>query len=200
MESYRTAFCIWLVSLTVLFWRFILAVACFCVPFLLCCFDQSLSRVWLFAAPRTAAHQASLSFMVSWSLFKLMSIELVMPSNHLILCLPLLLLPSVFSSIRGFSHELPLHIRWPKCWIFSSNSISVLPMNIQDWFPLGLTGLISLLFKGLSRVFSSTTVESIKCSALSFLYGPTLAPICDYWKNHSFDHMDLCRWSDRSAF
>ena len=142
MESYRTAFCIWLVSLTVLFWRFILAVACFCVPFLLCCFDQSLSRVWLFAAPRTAAHQASLSFMVSWSLFKLMSIELVMPSNHLILCRPLLLLPSVFPSIGIFSSESALlYIRWSKYWSFSfrislSNDYLGLIFLRIDWFDL----------------------------------------------------------------
>ena len=71
-------------------------------------------------------------------------------------------------------------------------SSPVLSMNIQGWFPLGLTSLISLLSKGLSRVFSSTTFESINYSALSFLYGPTLTSICDYWKNHSFDYTDLC--------
>ena len=80
---------------------------------------QSLSRVRLFATPWTAAHQASLSFTVSWSLLKLMSIESVMPSNHLILCHPLLLLPSIFPSIRVFSNELALCIRWPKYWSFS---------------------------------------------------------------------------------
>ena len=76
---------------------------------------------------------------------------------HLILCRPLLLLPSVFASIRVFSNESVLHFRWPNYWTLAS--ASVLPMNIQDWFPLGLTGLISLLFKGLSRVFSSTIVQ-----------------------------------------
>ena len=106
------------------------------------------------ATPGTAACQASLSFTVSWSLLKLMSIESVMPFNHLILCRPLLL-PSVFPCIRVFSNELALHIRWPKYWSFSFSS--VLPMNIQSWFPLGLTGLIFLQSKGLSRVFSSTT-------------------------------------------
>ena len=85
-----------------------------------------------------------------------MSIESVMPFNHLILFCPLLLLPPVFPSIRVFSNELALYIRWPKYWSFSLSS--VLPINIQNWFPLGLTGLISLQFKGLSRVFSSTTV------------------------------------------
>ena len=83
-----------------------------------------------------------------------MSIESVMPSNHLILCRPLFLLPSIFPSIRVISNESVLHIRWPKYW--SSASASVLPMNIQDWFPLGLTGLIFLQSKGLSRVFNNT--------------------------------------------
>ena len=105
--------------------------------------------VRLFATPWTAARQASLSITNSWSLLKLMSIALVMPSNHLILCRPLLLLPSVFPSIRVFSNESVLHIRWPKYWSF--NSASVLPMNIQDCFPLGLTGLI-LQSKGLSSL------------------------------------------------
>ena len=111
---------------------------------------QLLSCVWLFATPRTAVLQASPSFSISWSLFKLMSFESVMWSNHLILCHPLLLLPSIFCSIRVFSNEL----------LFTSGgqsmgaSASVLPMNIQGLFPLGLTGLISLQSKGLSRVFS----------------------------------------------
>jgi len=83
---------------------------------------QSLSRVWLFATPRTAALQDSLSITKSWSLPKLMSIELVMPSNHLILSHPLLLLPSIFPCIRVFSNESVLHIRWPKYWSFSFNS------------------------------------------------------------------------------
>ena len=82
---------------------------------------QSFSRVWLFVTPWTAAHQASLSFTISWSLLKLMFIESVMPSNHLTLCCPLLLLPSIFPSIRVFSDESALHIRWPKYWSFSFN-------------------------------------------------------------------------------
>ena len=86
-------------------------------------------------------------------LLKLMSVESVMPSNHLI-CHPFLLLPSIFPSIRAFSKESAVCIRWPKYWA----SASVLPMNIQGWFPLGLTGLISLLSPGLSRDLSSTTV------------------------------------------
>ena len=113
------------------------------------------SRVWFFATPWTAAHQVFLSLTISQSLPKFMSIELVMPSNHLILCHPLLLLPSIFTSITVFSNESALHIRWPKYWI--SASASVLPMSIQGWFPLGLTGLI-LQSKGFSTVFSSTTV------------------------------------------
>ena len=110
------------------------------------------------ATPWTAACQASLPFAISWSLLKLMSIELVMPSNHLILCRLPLLLHSVFPSIRVFSSESALCIRWPKYW-GASASASVLPVKIQGWFPLGLTGVISLQSKGLSRVFSNTTVR-----------------------------------------
>ena len=118
---------------------------------------QSLSHVRLFATPWIAARQAFLSITSSWSLLELMSIESVMPTNHLILCHPLLLLPSIFPSIWIFSNESALHIRWPKYWV--SASASVIPMNIQDWFPLGWTGWISLQSKGLSRVFSNTTVQ-----------------------------------------
>ena len=117
---------------------------------------QSHSCVRLFLTPRNAAPQAFLSITNSWSMLKLMSIESVMPSYHLILCHPLLLLPSIFSSIRVFSNESAFCIRWPSIGV--SASASVLPMNIQGWFPLGLTDWISLLSKGLSRVFSSTTV------------------------------------------
>ena len=102
---------------------------------------------------RRLACQASLSFTISQSLLKFMSTEPVMLSNHLILYHPLLLLPSIFPSIRVFSNESVLLIRWPKCW--SLASASVLPMNIQGWFPLGWTGWISLQSKGLSRVFST---------------------------------------------
>ena len=115
------------------------------------------SHVWLFAPPWATALQAPLSFTISWSLFKLMSIESVMPSNCLILCHPLLFLPSIFPSIRVSLNELSLCIRWPKFWSFS---LSVSPSkDIQDSFPLGLTGLICLWSKGLSRVFSSTTAQ-----------------------------------------
>ena len=114
---------------------------------------QSLS-VWLFAIPWTSARQASLSITNSQSPLRLMSIKLVMPFNHLILCCPLLLLPSIFPSIRVFSNELALCIRWPKYWSFSFN---ISPSNEHS-------GLISfrmdsLQSKGLSRVFSNTTVQ-----------------------------------------
>ena len=118
---------------------------------------QSLSHVRLFETPWTSACQASLSVTNSWSPPKLMSIELVMPSNYLILCHPLFLLPSIFPSIRVFSNESTLHIRWPKYWSFSFN---ISPSNnTQDWSPLGWTGWISLQPKGLSRLFSNTTVQ-----------------------------------------
>ena len=114
---------------------------------------KSLSHVWLFVTLWTSACQASLSFIISWSLLKLMSIESVMPCNHLILYRPLLLLPSIFPNMRVFSNESALHISWPK--MAASASASVLLMSIEDLFPLGLTGLISLKSKGLSRVFCS---------------------------------------------
>ena len=118
---------------------------------------QFLSPDQLFATPSIAARQASLSITNSKSLPRLMFIKLVMPSSHLILCLPLLLLPPIPPSIRDFSNESILRMRWPKYW--SSASASVLPMKTQDWSPLGWTGWISLQSKGLSRVFSNTTVQ-----------------------------------------
>ena len=142
------------------------------------------------ATPWTAACQASLSTTKSWSLLKLMSIELVKPSKHLILCCPLLLLPSIFPSIRVFSNESVLHIGWPKYWSFSTS-----PSNeYSGLISLGLRGCISLLSKGFSRVFSNTTVQNINSSVLSLLRSPALPSIHDYWKNHSFDYMSLCRW------
>ena len=117
---------------------------------------QSPSPVWLFATPWTTARQASLSITNSWSLFKLMSIESMMPSNHLILCRP-----------SSHPQSFPASGSFPMNQLFASGgqsigtsaSTSVLPMNIQGWFLLGLAGLISLLSKGLSRVFSSTTAQ-----------------------------------------
>ena len=115
------------------------------------------SRVQLFVTPWIAARQASLSITNFGSSLKLMSIESMMPFSHLILCRPLHLLPLIPPSITVFSNESTLHMRWPKHWSFAS--ASVLPMNTQDWFPLGWTGWMSLQFKGLSRVFSNTTVQ-----------------------------------------
>ena len=112
---------------------------------------QLLSCVQLFATPWTAAHQASLSITNSWSLLKLMSIESVMPSNHLILCCPLLLPPSMFPRIKVFSNESVLHIRWPKCWSFSispSNEYSGLISFRMDWLGLlSVQGTLKILFQ-----------------------------------------------------
>ena len=118
---------------------------------------QWLSHVWLFVTPWNAACQASLSITTSQSLLRLMSIKLVMPSNHLILCRPLLLLPLIFPSIRVFSNESVLRSGGQSIGVSASSS--VLPINIQDWSPLGWTGWISLQSKGCSRVFSNTTVQ-----------------------------------------
>ena len=118
---------------------------------------QSLSRVRVFATPWVTAHQASLSITNSWSWLKLMSIKLAMPSSHLILCRPLLLLPPIPPSMRVFSNESTLHMRWPKYWSFSfsispSNEYSGLISFRMDWLDL-------LIIQGLSRVFSNTTVQ-----------------------------------------
>ena len=147
---------------------------------------ELLSRVSLFVTPWTAACQASLSITNSQSWPKLMFIESVMPSNHLIPCCPLLLLPSIFPSIGVFSNESVLPIRWPK---YSSFSFSIGPSKEysglisfrMDW--LDLLGVQGTLQK------SSPTPQfkSINSSALSFLYSPSLTSIHDYWKNHSFD-------------
>ena len=151
-----------------------------------CVLVQSLSRVWLFATPWTAARQASLSITNSQSLRKLMSIELVMPSNHLILCRPLLLLPSIFPSIRVFSNKSVLRIKWPKDWSFSfsirpSNEYSGLISFRMDWLDLLASP------RGSQESSPTPQFKSINSSALSFLYGPTLISIHDYWKNHSLD-------------
>ena len=154
---------------------------------------QLLSHVQLFATPWTSARQASLSITSSRSFLRLVSIKSVMPSNHLILCHPLLFMPSIFPSIRPFSNE----------WFFvsggqgigASASASVLPMNIQDWFPLGWFDFLAV------QEFSPIPqFKSINSSALSFFYSPTLTSIYDYEKNHSFEYTDLCRQSNVSAF
>ena len=124
----------------------------------------SRSHVQLFATPWTAAHQASLSFPICWSLFRLLSIESRMPSNHLILCCPF----SFFSQSCPASGSFPMRRLFVSGGQSIGASASVLPMNIQSWLSLGLTGLISLLSKGLSRVFSRTTVQKHKeCLVIS---------------------------------
>ena len=126
-----------------------------------------------------------MSSTISWSLLKLMSIQLVMPSNRLILCYLLLLLPSIFPSIRVFSNESVLCIRWPKYWSFSISRF-----NIQDRFPLVLTGLISLQCKGLSWVSSNIAVQKHQfLSAVSLWSSSHIHTDC--WKNHSFDYMEF---------
>ena len=152
-----------------------------------------LSHVQLFTTPWTAAHQGSLSITNSRSLQKLMSFESVMPSNHLILCRPLLLPPSIFPGIRVFSKESALCIRWPKYWSFSFSinpDFSGLISFRIDWFDL-------LAVQG---TFPTPQFKSIDSSALSFLYSPTLTSINDYWKNHNYDYMDLCWQTNISAF
>ena len=144
---------------------------------------QSVSSVTrqLFATPWTIAHQASLSITNSQCLLKLMSIEWVMLSNYLILCCPLLLLPSIFPRIRVFSNG---HIRWPKYWSFSfsistSNEYSGLVSSRIDWFDL-------LTFQGTLKSLTPQ-FKSIESWVLSFLYSPTLTSIHDHWKNHRLD-------------
>ena len=113
---------------------------------------------------------------------KFVSTELI-PSNHLILCCPFLLLPSVFPRSGSFPMSQLVKLGGQSI----GASASVLPMNIQDWFPLGMTGWISLQSKGLSRVFSNTQFKSINSLALSFLHSPTLTSIHDHWRSHSLD-------------
>ena len=154
------------------------------------CFDvhqfisvQSLSRVWLFATPWIAARQASLSFTNSRSSLRLMSIESVMPSSHLILCRPLLLLPPIPPSIRVFSMS-QLFASGGQSTI--SASASFLPKKSQGWSSLEWTGWISLQSKGLPRVFSNTTVEKHQFFGAQ-PSSQSNSHIHDYWKNHSLD-------------
>ena len=144
---------------------------------------QSFSRVWLFETPWIAARQASLSITNSRSLLKLMPIESVMPSNHLIFCRPLLLLPPIPPSIRVFSNESTLHMRWSKYWSFS---FSVSPSSEHP-------GLISFRMDWLDLLAVQGTLKSL-------LQHHTLTSIHDHWKNHSLDQMDLCWQSNVSAF
>ena len=147
---------------------------------------QSLSHVRLFATLWIAARQASLSITISRSSLTFKSIESVMPSSHLILCHPLVLPPSVFPSIRVFSNESALCMRWPKYWSFSfnispSNEHSGLISFRMDWLDL-------LAVQGTLNVSSPTPqFKTINSSMLSFLYSPTLTSIHDYWKNYSLD-------------
>ena len=169
-----------------------------CLSYILyCCFVQPFSHVWLFVIPWTTVHQTSLSFTISWNLLKLISIETVMSSNHLVLCCPLLLLSSIISTSGHFLMSWHFASRGQS--IGASASASVFPMNIQDWYPLGLTGLIFLQTKRLSRVFSNITVQ--KCQF--FHAQPSL------WSNshiHAWllekqylDYMDVSQQSNISA-
>ena len=146
---------------------------------------QSLSRVWPFAIPWIPEHHAFLSITNYWSLLKLMSIESVMTSRHLILCHPLLLLPPILPNIRVFSNESTLHIRWPKYWSFSFiiSPFKEHPGLISfrmDWLDL-------LAVQGTIKSSPIPQFKSISSSVLSFLHSPTLASIHDHWKNHSLD-------------
>ena len=159
---------------------------------------QLLSCVWLFVTPWTTACWASLSITNSRSLLKLMSIESVMPSNHLILYCPLRLSPSIFPSIRVFSSESILCIRWPKYWSFSfsispSNEYSGLISFRVDWLNL-------LAVQGSLKSSPTPQFKSMNSLILSLLYGPTLISVHDFWKDHSFDYMNLCWQSDVFAF
>ena len=151
---------------------------------------QSLNHVWLFVTPWTTAHQASLSITNSWSLLKLMSIKSVTPSNHLILCHPLLLPLSIFLSIKVFLNESALCIRWPKYWSFSfsisPNEYSGLICFRMDWLDL-------LTVQGTLKSFlkhHSSKALILQCSALFIVQLST--SIHDYWKNHSLDKTDFC--------
>ena len=128
----------------------------------------------------------------SWSLLRLMSFESVMPSYHLIPCHPLLLLPSIFPSIRVSSNEFASGGQSTG----ASASASVLPVNIQDWFPLELTDLISLLPRDSQKSSLAPQFKGINSLALSLFYFPALTSVHDYWENHSFD----CRQSNVSLF
>ena len=161
-----------------------------------CVIVQSLSRVQLFATPWTAARQASLSITSSRSLLKLMSIKLVMSSNYLILYWPF------FSCLQFFpaSGSFPVsQFASNGQSIGTSTSASVLPKNIQGWFPLGWTSWNSLQSRDSQGSSPTPQFKSINSSVLSLLCGSTLTSMHDYWKNHSFDYTDLCWQSNVSA-
>ena len=146
---------------------------------------QLVSCVWLFVTPWTTECQASLSITNSHGLPKPMSIKSMMTSKHLILCHPLLLLPSIFPNIRVFSNESALHIRGQSIGI--SVSTSVLPMNTQYWSPLGWTGWIPCSPRDFQVSSPTPQFKSINSLVLSFLHSPTLTSVHDHWKNHSLD-------------
>ena len=145
---------------------------------------QSLSPVWLFVTPWSATHQASLSIINSWSSPKPISIKLVMPSNHLMLCHPLLLLLSIFPASRSFQMSQLFASGGQSTG--ASASTSVLLMNILDWFCLGRTGWMCSP-RDYQESSATPQFKSTNSSALSFLYSPTLTSTHDYWKNHSLD-------------
>ena len=164
----------------------------------LCVYVQSLSHLQVFETLWTAARQAILSITNSQSLLKLMFIKLLIPSNHHILCRPLFLLPSLFPSIRIFSNESVLGIRWPKYWSFSFS------ISLSNEY----SGLISFTIDRVESPCSprdsqesppTPQFKSINSYALSFLYSPILTSIHDHWKNHSLDYTDLCWQSNVSA-
>ena len=159
---------------------------------------QPLSYVRLFVTPWTATRQTSLFITNSRSLLKLMSIELVMPFKHFILCRPISSQLQSFLASGSFSMSQFFTSGGQSVGV--SASASVLSMNIHDWFPLGLTDLISLQSKGLSGVLSNTTVQKHQFISAQLSYSPAFTSIHDYWKNHSFDSMDLCQQSNVSAF
>ena len=163
---------------------------------------ELLSCVQCFAAPRIAAHRASLSFTISGSLLQFMSMMMDMSRWYH---------PTSVAPFSSYPQSFPASGSFPMSLLFASGgqsigtsaSASVLPVNIQGWFPLRLVGLISLQSlqsKWLSRVFSSTTVRKHQFFGTQFLYGPTLTSVHDYWKNHSFDYRALCWQSNVSAF
>ena len=162
------------------------------------------SCVCLFATPQTAACQASLSLTISQSLPKFMSIELIMPSKYLILYGILLLWPSIFPSIRVFSDELALCIRWPKYWSFS---YSISPSNVKDRERVFRVDFLKDLLvwspcypRDSQESSPAPQFQNINSSVLCLLYGPAVTSVCDYWKDHSLEYMDRCRQSDVFAF
>ena len=159
-----------------------------------------LTHVQLFATPWTVVSQASLSITNFWSLLKLMSIESVMPANHLILCHHLLVLPSIFPSIRVFSNKSALCIRWPKYWSF------IFSISLSNEYP----GFISFMIEWFDLLAVQGTLKSLLqhhnlkatilwCSA-SLMVQVSHLSVHDYWKNHSSDYMELCWQSNVSTF